>query len=288
MSVLGGNHFLPEGCMIVSLIKQNEQLIFLRRNFKMATFDYVEKWWAENYSTLVKNFVDDPEKILSSDNGNKKGTYLVSVKVENKLIPMYAGEAGADEEHDRSISDRLKEHFRIWLGGDTEYHTGVKMLELETGKMKFHIHIVGEAESLESRKKMETNTITKKHPYLQYGPYTKYASRYDGLDLCIIPWNRTRRKALLNRLEQEGITVNKSASLIERILDKDFSADWKKCAKAGKEKDPIAYTLRQELKVGTDDYIKIKHIVDSGLGYEDGRRGCTYPFIIKVFSHALA
>lgn len=253
----------------------------------MATFDYVEKWWVENYSSLIKKFVDDPELILSSDNGSRKGTYIVSVKVieDDRLIPMYVGEAGVG---DRSIADRLKEHLRIWLGGATEYYTGVKRKELEGGKMKFHIHIVGEAESLESRKKMETNTILRRRPYLQYGPYKKYTSRYDGPDLCIIPWNGTRRKAFLDRLEQEGITVNKSTSIIERILDKDFSADWKKCAKAGKEKDPIAYVLRQELKVGTDEYRKVKKIVDSGLGFKDGSRGCTYPCVIKVLSHALA
>lgn len=261
----------------------------------MATFDYVEEWWNDNDNRkLVERCVEDPEKIFSSNNGHKKGAYLVSVKLveEDKLIPMYAGEAGADDEHDRSrsIADRLKEHIRIWLGGDfTEYWTGVKSSDLESGKMKFHLHIVGEAEKLGERKKLESRTILTEHPYLQYGPYKKYPSKYDGLDLCIIPWKGTRRKAFLDRLEQEGITVKESASLIARILGKGFKPDdWKKCAKSGKEKEPVAYELRQELKVGTDEYKEIKAIVDAGLGFGDGSRGCTYPYIIKVLSHALA
>lgn len=172
-------------------------------NVKMATFDYVEKWWNDNLE-LVKKCVDDPEKIFSSNNGHKKGVYLVFVKLveEDKLIPMYAGEAGADNEHDRSIADRLKEHIRIWLGNYTEYWTGIKRSDLESGKMKFHVHIVGEADNLETRKKMETDTVLREHPYLQYGPYKKYPSKYDGPDLCIVPWKGTRRKAFLDRLEK--------------------------------------------------------------------------------------
>lgn len=255
----------------------------------MATFDYVEQWWNDHLD-LVKKCVDDPEKIFSSNNGNKKGAYLVSVKLveEGKLIPMYAGEAGADDEHDRSIADRLKEHIRVWLGDYTEYWTGVKRSELESGRMKLNLHIVGEAEKLVDRKKMETSTVLRERPYLQYGPYKKYPSKYDGVDLCIIPWKGTRRKAFLDRLEQEGINVKKSTSLIDRILDKDFNPDWEKCAKSGKEKDPVAYALRQELKAGTDEYRRIKGIVDAGLGFEDRSRGCTYPYVIKVLSHALA
>lgn len=255
----------------------------------MATFDYVEEWWKDN-TALIQRCVDDPEKIFSSNNGHKKGVYLVSVKFveEDKLIPMYAGEAGADDEHDRSIADRLKEHIRVWLGGDyTEYWTGIKRSDLESGKMKFHLHIVGEAEKLEERKKLESSTILKEHPYLQYGSYQKYVSKYAGVDLAIIPWRHTRRKAFLDRLEQEGSIVEESRSLVDRVLSKDFKPDWKKCAK-GKENSSVAYALRQELKTGTEEYKKIKGIVDTGLGIKDGSRGCTYPYIIKVLSHALA
>lgn len=174
----------------------------------MATYEHVEAWFKSN-TDIINKYIDDPEGILTTENGHRKGAYLVSVKVKEAgvLIPMYAGEAGADAGHDRSIADRLKEHIRIWLGNYTEYWTGIKKAELDSGKMQLHLHIVGEAEKLEIRKQMEENTVLCEHPYLQYGPYKKYPSNYNGLDLCIIPWNATRRKALLSRLKQEGITV---------------------------------------------------------------------------------
>ena len=207
----------------------------------MATYDYVEEWYRNN-KDLVEKYLDDPEMILSSENGKKKGTYLVSAKLveEDVLIPMYAGEAGADDEHDRSIADRLKEHIRIWLGNYTEYWTGLKKEELEDNRIKLHLYIVGEAEALEKRKRMETYTIQTVKPYLQYGPYMKYPSEYKGLDLCIVPWKGTRRAAFLRKLEQEGITWNEKTRIVDYIFDENFKPVWDKYAKAGKEKKEIA------------------------------------------------
>lgn len=51
----------------------------------MATFDYVEKWWSDN-TDLIEKCVDDPEKILTSDYGHKKGAYLASVKLKNENV----------------------------------------------------------------------------------------------------------------------------------------------------------------------------------------------------------
>ena len=73
--------------------------------------------------------------------------------------------------------------------------------------MKIHFHIVGEAEKKEDRKKLERETILSKSPYLQYGPFKKYDSKYDDLDLCIVPFNGTRRKAFINRARKEGVEI---------------------------------------------------------------------------------
>ncbi len=254
----------------------------------MATFKDVEDWYEDN-KNLVKKYTVDEEGILTTDNGKKKGVYLISVKLvdEDVLIPMYAGEAGADDKHERSIADRLKEHLKNWLGGDTEYWTGVKKTELETEKMKFHLHIVGESKKLETRKKMEEYIILSEHPYLQYGPYEKYRSKYEGIDLCIIPWNGTRREAFLARLEDKGLLPIVESKLITNVFDKSFNPDWDKCMKSGKEKEHVACILRQELKKGTEEYKQVKSIVDRALGFKEGSRGCTYPYIVRILSHAL-
>ena len=173
----------------------------------MATYEYVEKWYNDNVENVRNNVIDE-EGLLEAA-CRKKGPYLVLVKImkDNVLIPMYAGEAGADAEHDRSIGDRLKEHIRIWLGDYTEYWTGVSKSELSNGKVKFVVRSMGESDDPEIRKVMEEQIILKERPYLQYGPYKKYDSNYDGLDLCIIPFRGTRRKAFLGRLKQEGIQL---------------------------------------------------------------------------------
>ena len=141
----------------------------------MSTFKHVEEWYQDNQDLVVK-YVDDPELILTSENGNKKGVYLASVKMiveEEILIPMYVGEAGGDEEHDRSISDRLKEHLRHWLGDYTEHYTGVKKSELESGKMKFHFSIVAESSDIEKRKKMEEERMQAIEDALEASKYGK-------------------------------------------------------------------------------------------------------------------
>lgn len=263
----------------------------------MSTFKHVEEWYQDNQDLVVK-YVDDPELILTSENGNKKGVYLASVKMiveEEILIPMYVGEAGGDEEHDRSISDRLKEHLRHWLGDYTEHYTGVKKSELESGKMKFHFSIVAESSDIEKRKKMEEDTIRRLKPYLQYGAYPKYHSDYKGLDLCIIPMNGTRRKALLDQLKEKGITLNET--IIDQVLDVSFQPDWKKAIKLTKmgmkKAESIDHVkqnmnrLRTELRPGTDEYRKIKRIVDKNLGYARESTGCTYPCLIRILAYAL-
>lgn len=265
----------------------------------MATFDYVEKWWSDN-TDLIEKCVDDPEKIFSSEYGHKKGAYLASVKLKNKnaemvYIPMYAGEAGADDEHDRSIADRLKEHIRIWLGPYTEYWTGIRKSDLESGEMKIHVQIVGEAETLEKRKELERKTIVSACPYLQYGPYKKYDSKYDDLDLCIIPFNGTRRKAFINRAKKEGIDI-KEESIVAYILGNDFCPDWKSVLtlmqKMPKDEEMLETIkaniarIKHEISPTTKEYKEIKEKVDKGLEIK-GSRGCTYPYLVKVLSYAL-
>lgn len=264
----------------------------------MATFDYVEDWWSNN-TELVQKCIDDPEKILTSDYGHKKGAYLASVKLKNEndemvYIPMYAGEAGADDEHDRSIADRLKEHIRIWLGSYTEYWTGIRKSDLESGEMKIHVQIVGEAKTLERRKELERETIVSACPYLQYGPYKKYDSKYDDLDLCIIPFNGTRRKAFIDRAKKEGIEIQEN-SLIEYILGGDFCPNWKTVLglmKMPKNQEMIENVqanirkLKCEINPSSEEYKKIKELVDEGLGIQGGR-GCTYPYLVRVLSYAL-
>ncbi|MBR3517091.1 MAG: hypothetical protein IKO10_12350 [Lachnospiraceae bacterium] len=256
----------------------------------MSTFDYVNEWFKQN-EELVNQTVTDKNHILTSKYGHKKGAYLVSVELTDKniLIPMYAGEAGADDDHDRSIADRLKEHLRHWLGTYTTYYTGVRKKDLLDGKMKFCLEIVGEAEKKEDRKQLETTTILTKKPYLQYGPYKKYDSDYDGIDLCIVPFKGTRRKAFLNALKEKGIEIEEGERLIDRTLDKSFRPDWKACAQPKEENEAIAEKLRQEMEYWTEEeYRDVKKVVDTGLGCPEGSRGCMRKYLIRVLSHALA
>ena len=256
----------------------------------MATFDYVNEWYKLN-EELVNQSVVDENHILTSEYGHKKGAYLVSVQLPEKdiRIPMYAGEAGADDDHDRSIADRLKEHLRHWLGTYTTYYTGVRKKDLLDGRMKFYLEIVGEADKPEDRKQMETNTILTKKPYLQYGPYKKYDSDYDGIDLCIVPFKGTRRKAFLNALKEKGIEIEEGERLIDRILDKSFRPDWKACAQPKEENEAIGAELRQEMEYWTEEeYRDVKKVVDTGLGCPEGSRGCMRKYLIRVLSHALA
>ena len=127
----------------------------------MSTFDYVNEWYKLN-EELVNQTVTDKNHILTSEYGHKKGAYLVSVELTDKniLIPMYAGEAGADDDHDRSIADRLKEHLRHWLGTYTTYYTGVRKKDLLDGKIGQYVRrnivengkIDGYVEDIKARK----------------------------------------------------------------------------------------------------------------------------------------
>ena len=256
----------------------------------MSTSNFINDWFKLNEELVNQSVVDD-NHILTAEYGHKKGAYLVSVFLpeRNILIPMYAGEAGADEEHDRSIADRLKEHLHRWLGAYTTYYTGVRKKDLLDGKMKFYLEIIGEADELEDRKQLETEAILTKKPYLQYGPYRKYDSDYAGIDLCIIPFKGTRRKAFLNALKEKGIEIEEGERLIDRILDKSFRPDWKACAKPKEKNEGIALELYHEMESWTEEeYWDVKKLVDSGLGYLEGSRGCTRKCLVRVLSHALS
>ena len=142
---------------------------------------------------------------------------------------------------------------------------------------------------------MEEDTIRRLKPYLQYGAYPKYHSDYKGLDLCIIPMNGTRRKALLDQLKEKGITLNET--IIDQVLDVSFQPDWDKAvklAKRGLVKAESIYPvnqnmnrLRTELRTGTDEYRKVKRMVDKNLGYARESTGCTYPCLIRILAYAL-
>lgn len=269
----------------------------------MSTFDYVKNWERENQDVISKYVIDD-ENLLKGAKGKKKGVYLVSVKLmkENVSIPMYVGEAGADEAHDRSIRDRLTEHLRIWLRKKetTEYWTGIRREELGSF-VKFSLHFVDEEEDREARRKKEAETINRTQPYLQYSPYKKYNSPYEGIDLCIIPWNGTRRKSFLDRLEQKGILPAVDAPhLVNNVIKEGIdwenikidweNIDWKVCAKAAKTvkgDDSIACILEEKFGVGSDEYKGIKKVVDSALGFSKESRGCTHPYIIKLLEHVI-
>jgi hypothetical protein len=262
----------------------------------MSTFDYIETWHTNN-ATLVARTISDPKGILTTEYGHKKGAYLVSVLLTEKniLIPMYAGEAGEDGGEDgdniRTIQDRLKEHLYHWLGAYTQYHTGVAKWDLLNGKMKFHLEIVGEAESKEARKQMETDTILTKKPYLQYGPYKKYPSKYTGLDLCIVPWDKTRRKAFLGALKERGIEVEDNSRLIDLILNKSITPDWVECSKKRHSFDKEQMSiLKQEMSEEwtEEEYSSIVDIVNEALGYGTTGRGVSRNCLLQILTVALS
>ena len=260
----------------------------VERNNMTTPIDISEKWYMENQE-FVKRYVIDEEGLLSKE-CRKKGTYLVSVKLieENILIPMYAGEAGADKNHDRSIGDRLKEHLRIWFGDYTEYWTGVSKAELITGKVKFVIGSVGESDDLGIRKELESQTIMKEHPYLQYGPYKKYDSDYDEPDLCIIPFKGTRRKAFLSRLKQDKIEYEDSPKCIDFIRGGNIKSDWKQLAIKGSEFRFIRDVIRAEFEESPEKYDMIKKNIDNAVGFEIHSRGCTFPYIVRLITRAFS
>lgn len=262
----------------------------------MSTFDYIETWHTNN-ATLVARTISDPKGILTTEYGHKKGAYLVSVLLTEKniLIPMYAGEAGedggADDDNIRTIQDRLKEHLYYWLGAYTQYHTGVAKRDLLNGKMKFYLEIVGEANDLETRKQMETDTILTKKPYLQYGPYKKYPSKYTGIDLCIVPWDRTRRKAFLGALKERGIEVEDDSRLIDLIFNKSITPDWVECSKKRRsyDKEQMAMLKEEMSEEWTcEEYELIVNTVNAALGYKSGSRGVSRNCLLQILTVALS
>ncbi|GEM_PF-2358851 len=258
----------------------------------MATFNYIEKFHTDN-ATLLAKCIDDPNGILSTEYGQKKGTYLVSVLLRDKkiLIPMYAGEAGADDEHDRSIQDRLKEHLYYWLGNYTQYHTGVAKKDLLSGNMAFHLEVVDVAETKEARKQIETETILTMKPYLQYGPYKKYPSSYAGLDLCIVPWKGTRRKAFLDALKERGIEVEDNSRLIDLFINKEITPDWVECSKKRHsfDKDQMSILKQEIIEDWTpEEFHLMVDTVNTALGYGNSSRGVSRNCLLQILTVALS
>lgn len=270
----------------------------------MSTIYKVNRWFV-NHIELVSKLVEDPEGILLSSNGKKKGVYLVSVYLadENKTIPMYVGEAGADDKTNRTIADRIKEHLMRWLSkGQTEYWTGVDLYELSSGKIKYHLHIVAEEKNHDARKRIESETILSEKPYLQCGPYEKYHSKkqtsnsatipYNGIDLCIVPWKHTRRKALCDRLAKENIFLEES-DFITGVINGNEKTFWKGTLMMIKAKPNAEHlnqyvdSFKKTLVPGSEEYKRVKEIIDEAIGYTKEDRGCTYPIIIKMLSYAL-
>lgn len=261
----------------------------------MATFKYIEDFHTNN-ATLVAKCINDPDGILTTEYGRVKGTYLVSVLIVDKniLIPMYAGEAGAapkeeSENDDRTIQDRLKEHLYHWLGAYTQFHTGVSKKDLLNGKMKFNLEIVGRADDLETRKQIETTTILTKKPYLQYGPYRKYPSKYTGLDLCIVPFEGTRRTALLDALKERGIEAEENSRFIDLILDGKITPDWVECSKnRRKASKEFIEELKEEMasQWTEEEFTVIHERVNNGLGYIESR-GVSRKCLLEILSVAL-
>ena len=163
--------------------------------------------------------------------------------------------------------------------------------DLLNGKMKFHLEIVGEAEAKEARKQMEIDTILAKKPYLQYGPYKKYSSKYTGIDLCIVPFDKTRRKAFLGALKERGIEVEDDSRLIDLFLNKSIAPDWVECSKKRRsyDKEQMA-VLKEEMSEEwtEEEYSVIVDTVNAALGYKSGSRGVSRNCLLQILTVALS
>lgn len=198
---------------------------------------FYENWKNNEGKSVLSNWVLDPEKLLDSKSGNVEGVYAIDVVecATGRVINAYVGEVGfvpgAKAYIARTVKERLLQHLKRWLGNGyryLEYWTGIS--EKEFGKYKIRLSLLQEEKDVKKRKKLEGQYILKRHPYLQYGPYRKYPSSYEGVDLCIIPWRNTRRTAFLAKVNELCPKCDAS----RYVLDTSWNKDWEEVAKQDK------------------------------------------------------
>ena len=250
---------------------------------------FYENWKNNEGKEILSKWVLDPERLLYSENGDVEGTYAIDVMecATEIVIKAYVGEIGHIQRAKKyvasTIKERLLQHLKSWLGnGYVEYWTGVSEEELNKGKYKFRLSLLQKECDVKKRKRLEEQYILKTHPYLQYGPYRKYPSNYDGLDLCIIPWRGTRRAAFLARVNELFPKYDASRYVQSTSWDKD----WEEVAKQDKPSQELVTMIENQIPMYSDIHVKAKKQIDCFLNVPAYKRGCNYKYIVSLFAKA--
>lgn len=256
--------------------------------------DITKIWLEQLNNDIVPKCVVDEDGIFNAnfDIGRKPGNYLVSTELVGKktMLPAYTGQTGCEQDPSRCLKVRLSEHLRKWLN-NPEYHLGVKTEELAGGKVKLHIAVLYSGDcSLEFRKRLEKASVYAHKPFLQFGPWKKYFTKYEGEDLSIVPFGGTRRKAFLARARQSGVFLDSTTDTIDRIFDIVLGSDLSGIARSrsGKRNFKTAMEVRKAIANGSDEYLAIKAIIDKRLFKDKApKRGCSYSYITDLLSYAI-
>ena len=122
----------------------------------------VKNWYEGGGREKIREYMDDVDGILSTDNGSKKGVYgAYVVTMFGKEILMYIGEVGKDG---RCLRDRFVEHAKYWIESP-ELYTGVLPSELENG---YHHPLLPKCElNIDTRFLIQTEGLRYKVPEIQ-------------------------------------------------------------------------------------------------------------------------
>lgn len=258
-----------------------------------ATKEIIKEWLEELNNGNLPICVVDDDGVFNSSMGLEPGNYVALTEIVEKGITFaaYTGQTGCEKNPNRCLRVRLTEHLRRWLNSP-EYHLGVKAEELAVGKVRIHISVLSSGNcSFDLRKRLEKASVYTHKPFLQYGPWKKYNTTYEGEDLSIVPFGHTRRKAFLARARQSGVFLEDSTTnTIDRIFDIVLGSDLCRLAKcrSGKRDFNTAMEVRKALKNGTNEYLVIKAIFDKQLyNGKKPKRGCSYDYITDVLTYAI-
>ena len=228
---------------------------------------------------------------MDSENGDVEGVYAIDVVecTTGIVINGYVGEIGFIPEAKKYIASTVKErvlqHLKCWLGnGYVEYWTGVSENELNREMYKFRLTLLQEEKDIKKRKELEGQYILRRQPYLQYGPYRKYPSKYEGLDLCIIPWRNTRRAAFLTKVSE----FFPKRDISRYVQSTSWNKNWEEVAKQDKPNNELVAIMASQIPMYSDVHMNAKKTIDHFFMVPANKRGCTYNYIVSLFAKAYA
>jgi hypothetical protein len=153
--------------------------------------------WLKKNAHVLSYITEESRSCLHS---KKAGVYGIFFIIGNYRIAAYIGESA-------EIGTRLKNHMKVWFGnGYSFYWNGWEESEFIKGNVVIDFEILAEENDILKRLEIEKQMICQYNPVLQddvNGLFEKYYKGNDVReDICIIPFNGTRRLAWERRLQE--------------------------------------------------------------------------------------